>query len=43
MINLDTLLDSTPFWIGVFIFFVVLGRVFVILSTSEDQPKKKGK
>jgi hypothetical protein len=43
--NIDTLLDSPAFWIGVFVFFVVLGKMFEIMATTgESKPKsKKGK
>jgi hypothetical protein len=43
MINLDALLDSSAFWIGVFLFFVVLGKMIAISATSESKSNKKGK
>jgi hypothetical protein len=42
--NIETLLDSPAFWIGILAFFVVLGKVVETVSTSESNSKnKKGK
>lgn len=43
MINIDELLNSPAFWIGIFFFFMVLGKVVEIKMTEEHPPKKKGK
>jgi hypothetical protein len=42
VIDLNALLDSSTFWIGLGLVIVVFGT-FALSGLSEDKPKKKGK
>lgn len=39
--NVEVLLDSPAFWLGILVFFIVLGKAIEIIVTKEKAPRKK--